>query len=393
MRHVHIGPSPLALGLLIPCTLAAGFEVFLLGRPGDGGSCEYVQVNTKTKKHHPRQVHAFEGPDRFADLTPALKAAIESDEPLLLTSTLRQSIVERQDLVRSLMSARRDCRETIFVPCENDPHGAYDELEAQCKDMGGLPLRAVVNRMCRPADRDQGRRVVEAHPLGEWLIESPSLQMPLLDALAVVEEVEIVADYPAREDRKLWMVNGAHQALAVMAGTASVAGIEIADLRDAARRNDVIAQLAQLHGPMDEALRLRHPALKGNLKYAKSHVLAYAEHPDTVARVMKEFRREDLTPFIAKMEERLGRPAQICFEAGRSVEAFGPVFDFFEDLAKDLDAYSDAEQIRLRPELITQAADEQAVVAYRRLVAGWTSTAEAAERVQCFADALRDSGG
>jgi hypothetical protein len=93
------------------------------------------------------------------------------------------------------------------------------------------------------------------------------------------------------------------------------------------------------------------------------------------------------------MEDRLGRPAQICFASGRSVEAFEPVFDLFEDLVRDLDACSDAERIRQDPDRITQAADERAVVAYRELVAGWTLPEETSERVQRFAGALRDSGG
>ena len=60
--------------------------------------------------------------------------------------------------------------------------------------------------------------MVSAHSLGEWLIESPAAPSPMLQALeAAVDEVELVIDYEARQARKLWMVNGAHQALALMA--------------------------------------------------------------------------------------------------------------------------------------------------------------------------------
>jgi hypothetical protein len=240
---------------------------------------------------------------------------------------------------------------------------------------------------------EEGRRVVLAHPVGEWLFEAPRKPLPLLEALCAAGGAKAVDDYEARRDRKLWMVNGTHQALALLARAAPVGRYEIEreNLRKAARRSRTIVRISHLHGPMDEALRRLHPTLTGNLQFGMERALAYTEHPDKASRVLAELKRRDLGPFIVSMEERLGRPAQICFEAGCSVEAFSVVLDAFEAVASDPDAFGDALETRRDPGLISDATDLRVMEAYERFVGGWMSDAEARQRVERFAAALRKS--
>jgi hypothetical protein len=403
MNHVHIGPSALAHGLLIPCTISAGFAVAVVGRISRRDSTEYIYVNTATGRRWPREVDLVEGPRNLPGASRELRGMVEDQDPLLLTCSLRGAIVERRDLVVELLKGRPRGAETVFAACENTPHATYREIEELCRAEGGVPLRTVVNRMCREEkERDaENRRVVLAHPLGEWVFEAPPRPMPLLDALARVDEVEVVEDYEARKARKIWMVNGVHVALALEARAAFLDSFEedewdagrkeeggASDLTELARRPEVIIQLSQLHGPMNEALMRTYPALTNNLEYGKKHVLAYMEHSDLAERVLSGFNRRNLAPFIETMEERLGEPARVCFKAGCSREAFEPVLDVFEDLVSDPGAFLDAEEVRKDRDLVSKAADERAVAAYERFLTGWMPVAAVEERVARFAESL-----
>jgi hypothetical protein len=260
-----------------------------------------------------------------------------------------------------------------------------------------------VNRMCigLPAD-SEGRRVVSAHPLGEWLIERPDSSSELLQALEGVPEVEVVDDIDARHDRKLWMVNGGHQAVALMGRSAGVAALRIPrleqrqmsgrkvadDLRLAAGSRDVLVRLSHLHGAMNVALSARHPDLADSLDYGYEHVCAYGEHPDSINRVLAALTRSELTGFIRTLELRLAEPARICFEKKLPVRPFAFVFDVFEDLLEDLDAFVDADSIRRNPRLVTEEADARGLAAYGRLLVGWMSDQEARDRRRRFAEGL-----
>ncbi|HVD39724.1 MAG TPA: hypothetical protein VNC16_01815 [Solirubrobacterales bacterium] len=318
---------------------------------------------------------------------------VEEDEPLLVTCTLRDAIVDRRDLVVELLEARPAGAETVFAACENSPHEVYEEIEKICKANGIVSLKTVVNRMCREEEKrdDTNRRVILAHPLGELVFEQPPRSLALLEALGRLEEVEVVEEFDARKDRKIWMVNGVHLALALMARAAPQGEPAGFDLARAAMRPEVLVQLAQLHGPMDEALRRKHPGLTENLKYGRDHVLAYMEHPDYVARVLSGFKRQDLAPFIGTMEERIGAPARVCFQANCSREAFEPVLDVFEDLVKDPDAFVDAADIRADPSLVDEGADRRALEAYERFLTGWMPVAIVEARVARLALALEAS--
>jgi len=403
MLHVHIGPSPLALGLLIPCTRAAGFGICVVGRPGDDSPAQYGLVGTGPEDllSFPK-VDAFEGPDTFKDFSDEMGRRITGREPLLLTCTLREMICSRRKLVEEILHARPAGAETVFLPCENAPHSDYGDLAVLCGQLEVLALRTVVNRMCTEGERDsQNRRMVSAHSLGEWLIERPPVPSPLLEELrkGAGGTVTLVDDFDARKARKLWMVNGAHQALAMMAWNATERALGVIesvdtplrrsdDLRDAARGIRVSARLNYLHAAMDEALRHEYPSLSGNLEYGLEHVVAYSEHPDSVKRVLANFRRQNLEPFISTMGVRLGRPAEICASLGRSVAPYCFVMDVFESLVLSLDAFLDVAEIRRGSLKIDCEADERALAAYAQLLGGWQSAEEVEGRVERLASAL-----
>lgn len=402
MLHIQIGPSPLALGLIVPSTLAAGFDVCVVGRPGDKSLREYGHAGSgpRGRLRFPR-VDWFVGPEKFEDLPFGLLSRIQSDEPLLLTCTLRGRIAERRPLVEALLRARPEGSETIMLACENAPDPIYEQIAAGCGQHGVQVLRTVVNRMCIGLPRDsEGHRMVSAHPLGEWLIDQPAQPSALLDALSAVDEVDVVEDIEARHSRKLWMVNGAHQALALIAwaglsrelrlppAESAAGGEPHHDLQDAAQDLSVSARLSHLHAAMDAALRKEHPELEDNLAYGVEHVVAYSEHPDSITRVLGAFLRHNLAPFVETLDVRLAQPARICFELQWPTTSFEFVFDHFEMLAGNLDVFLDARQIRAGSVVVDPAADGVAIELYARLVRGWMSREQAEERVARFAKAL-----
>ena len=191
MLHAHIGPSPLALGLLAPTTLAAGFDVCLIGPPGDESPTEYVFSGSDPDgRFRIDRVDWFEGPRTLADLPDDLRERIGGEEPLLLTVTLRDRIGERRQLIEEMLRLRPENVETIMLACENAPEPAYREIATACARPGFQMLHTVVNRMCVRLPRDsENRRVVSAHSLGEWLVEQPEEDSRILRALSGVREV------------------------------------------------------------------------------------------------------------------------------------------------------------------------------------------------------------
>ena len=379
MLHLHFGPSPLALGLLLPASLETGFDVAVIARAGDinpktfgrGGSAPGSRLT-----YH--RVKWFEGPTEYAELPENLRGAIESETPMLITASLRKQIADRVDFAEAVLRVRPPGAETIVLACENDPHSAYEEIRKVAEETGATMLKTVVNRMCVALPRDdRRRRMVSAHPLGEWLIERPVEPSALLDELAAAKEVEIVDDIDARENRKLWMVNGAHQALALMARAGGHR-----TLRGAARSPAVLARLAHIHSAMNEALRRAHPELSDNLDYGVEHVVAYCEHKDGIDRVLAAYRRADLSTFLENLDVRLAAPARWCARDGISVEPLLHVVETLERLVKNVDGFSDAKQLRRRRIEISSERDERAVAAYQRMLAGWLPEDDVARRSQ-----------
>jgi hypothetical protein len=374
MLHLHVGPSALALGLLIPMTLDAGFDVCVVGRPGEDNPKVFgVSGSGRGGRLSFREVNWFEGPHSVEDLPREVLARLGGLEPLLMTGSLREGIARRYEFMIGILECRPPEAETIVLPCENAPHSDYDKVRKACERTGALMLRTVVNRMCVDLGRDShNRRTVSAHSLGEWLIERPpdGRSSAVLTALSQVDGFEVVSDIQARHDRKLWMVNGAHQALALMARRANADHrLEDGDDLRTALNPVTAARLGHLHNSMNEALRCVHPHLTASVEYSMEHVEAYAEHPESVARVLNAFRRLDLVPFIKALDERIAAPAKICHEHGLSVHPFTHVIAVFLELVANIDAFED--NIAVRSTRIDVVADIVTVARFDEMLRPW----------------------
>ena len=388
MLLLNIGPSALALGLIVPMAMDAGFEVCVIGKPeeedppkvfrlsvsGPGGRLEY------------RAVTWWEGAQSVDALPIGLVKRLESAEELLMTGSLRGAITERHTFMAEVLKRRPAGAETIVLACENAPHEDYEKVRAACVGTGALMLGTVVNRMCveekrEDGDREERRRMISVHRLREWLVERPSHggADAILDALSGVQGFEVVDDIQARHDRKLWMVNGAHQALALAArrGDGDHRVEDWLEGGDDELRNALTirvgAWLGRLHYAMNEALRSVHPSLTDSIAYGDEHVRAYSEHSDSVARVLAAFRRLDLVPFIEALDERIAAPARICHERGLSLEPFKRVIAVFLELVANIDAFEDNEEVRSSG--IEFEADIATVKRFKEMLTPWQDEA------------------
>jgi hypothetical protein len=134
MLLLNIGPSPLALGLIVPMSIDAEFDVCVVGRPentdppkvfrlsvsGPGGRLEY------------RAVSWWEGARTVAELPRDLVDRLASEEELLVTGSLRGAISERHGFIAEVLRLRPAQAETIVLACENAPHGDYEKVRDVC---------------------------------------------------------------------------------------------------------------------------------------------------------------------------------------------------------------------------------------------------------------------
>jgi hypothetical protein len=384
MLLLNIGPSALALGLIVPMSIDAGFEVCVVGKPEDKDPPKVFRVSVSGPggRLEYRAVSWWVGAQTVAELPRDLVDRLESQEELLMTGSLRGAIAERHEFMTEVLRRRPAQAETIVLACENAPHGDYDKVRDACARTGALMLGTVVNRMCIEERRDDDRRrMVSVHRLREWLVERPAgaASSRILQALSAVDGFAVVDDIRARHARKLWMVNGAHQALALAARHGGgdhrlqdwlQGGND--ELRDALT-SGVSAWLGRLHYAMNEALRSAYPSLTDSIEYADKHVRAYSEHSDSVARVLGAFQRLELVPFVDALDERIAAPARICQERGLSLEPFQRVIAIFLELVASIDAFEDNEEVRGTP--IDATADIATVERFREMLTPWQGDA------------------
>jgi hypothetical protein len=358
-------------------TLDGGFEVCVVGKPGESSAKAFgITGSGPSGRLAYREVTWWEGPTTVEDLPEEVLRRVAGSAPLLITASLREAISARSEFIIEVLGRRPKNAETIMLACENAPHQDYEQVRGACSQAGALMLDTVVNRMCLALENDrEGRRMVSAHRLAEWLVQRPggSPLPAILRALAAVNGFEVVGDIDARLARKLWMVNGAHQGLALMARRANAEGrLESADdLRQALHDPQIAARLGHIHNAMNEALRIAHPGMSDSIRYGMEHVRAYAEHPDSVARVLKALRRLELIPFLDALDERIAAPARICAAGHRSVEPFTHVIDVFLELAANIDAFEDNILARNTP--ISVSDDIEVVERFRAMLSGWAA--------------------
>lgn len=379
-RHIHFGPSKLALGLILPILFEVGMPTHLIGRPGKE---ETPAFGVSLEPHWPLQFYplaSFNGPRSLEELDPEIHVTLDCDGPLLITSTLREAILERHALIREILAARGPEAETVFIACENSPHPRYDDLRKEFEPKGVQFPSTVVNRICpRFLDNDNGRRIVRAHELGEWMIEAPSrpgVVASLLDKSDLVSfhsRKELVA----RERRKRWLVNGGQLYVALLAHEG---GVE--DLMSAALQAEIHAPMVHFHAEANRVLKARHPTLDGNLEYALDHGKAFCELADDVPRIVA-MRRAELAPFLRSFERRIAEPARLAAEDedGPPPEVFELALGTLDNLLEHDPAYdwSDPEDPG-RPATLSVESDERAADAYAAMLTGWVPEEEIAGR-------------
>jgi hypothetical protein len=364
--HIHFGPSKLALGLILPIALELGLSTHLIGRAGVSARPAFGVSLAPGGLVSFYPLASFNGPRTVSQMDPRIAGALEGGQ-MLITSTLRDGIVDRHPLVRELLEARGSTGETVFIACENSPHQLYGDLK---EEFGANVqfLGTVVDRICpKYLPPSHGRRVVLAHRLGEWLIESPSEEGAITSLLAKSDLVSFHPDLRPYEERKRWLVNGSQLYLSLLAhqaGTKSLIRAANTSLRD---------PMNYFQAEVNRVLGKRHPALQGNLQYAWDHGKAFCEVTDDVPR-MVAMVRADLRPFFRTFDRRIGEPARLAaeLENGEVPEVFelarivldtllgeGRAYDFGDPDDPETDATLD------------EAIDAEAIEAYGVALEGW----------------------
>jgi hypothetical protein len=369
--HIQLGASKLALGLIVPLTVGLGMEVHLVGRPGRDSRAEFGVSFAGNGGLSFYEVASFKGPTTVTEMDASAREALLSPRPVLFTATLRGAIAERFQFTRELLQIRADREvETVFLACENSPAGLYERLRGEFEPRGVRFLPTMVNRIC-PAfiETHDPRRIVRAHPLGEWVIQGSADEGQILaDLASAVDTVQLTEDLRPFELRKRWLVNGGQLQLAILAHSA-----KRRSLRAAANRPGLRDPVNHFHAEANRVLEAEFPELDGNLPYAISHVIAFCEITDSVKRVL-DIRRADLAPFFRSFDARFGEPARraTAFADGRTPEVFLSCLAALDYLLEQRRAFNwqDADNPR-HPARLSEAADDEAAEAYAAMLSGW----------------------
>lgn len=368
--HIHFGPSKLALGLVLPIAVELGLSTHLIGRPGIGARPAFGVSLVPSLPISFFPLASFTGPRTLAEVDPRIAGALQDGDPMLITTTLREGIVECCGLMRELLAARGADDETVFIACENSPHPKYEELREEFEPAGIQFLGTVVNRICpKFLPPSHGRRVVLAHELGEWLIETPPRPGEIAELLEQSGFVTFHAELEALEERKRWLVNGGQLYLAMLAhhaGEESLTRAANTPLRD---------PMTHFHAEVNRVLEARHPALTGNLDYALAHGEAFCEVADDVPR-MVAMQRADLTPFFQTFNRRIGEPARLAVElnGGHTPEIFMHALATLDSLLEKDRAYDFSDpRDPSRPAVLSAETDARAVEAYSAALKGWVA--------------------
>lgn len=397
MLCVHIGPGPLGLGLIVEQLERAGFDICLVGPPARADREQRrfgIAFTDPTGGLEYRQVRWACNAASADELPAEVLALVRSSEPLLITCALGERIEERVEFVLDLAAMRPAGAETLLLACENEPHTAY----ASIAERAGATLtlcRCVVDRICswpterstdargrvvlseRPRD-GQGRRVVRAHPVGEWLVfadvASAALKQ-LVDAPCVSLAGE--ADREGLEARKLWVVGGVHMVLALIA---RLAGMDVLPL-DGECERDFIARAQPLMRSISGALASRWPRMAPSDEYLSERIRAFVQSPDTTARVLRRLVRHDLRPLMSRVDERLGAAARAAAQAGEDCDCF------YETMALLVTVLSDRRLYYPDPTatILDAAIDEQALELFTGTLSGWLES----RRAEALVDELR----
>jgi hypothetical protein len=313
------------------------------------------------------------------DLDPAVLEIIADPAPLLITCALERAIAERRELVQEIVSRRPAGAETVLLPCENDPAEAYHALEQHCGAALTM-LPCVVDRICDwspSGPRDGfGRRMVQAHPVGEWVIASAGALQTLerLRAASMVHVTRGAID--GWKSRKLWCVNGLHIVLALIARREGVEHLPLAG----AILEDFVRVARPLTRQIGAGVTARWSDIPCDRAYASDRIRAFVESPDTTSRLLgRHLRRHDLTAFMDRLNTRLGDAARAAHAADQDCAPFADVVALVVTTLEDPNSYYAADGAE-RPALDADV-DERVLQGFAAVLEGWMDAAKAAVEV------------
>lgn len=335
MVHVHIGTGSLGLGFVAYLTRKAGFRVVLANREVGSASKKKnsaLKHNTKftlkvvgrTTRTESVQIDKFIYTDSESD---ELLDLFENSSTMLLTTGLKEGLKNCIPDISRLIKKRVDATldEPLFVlACENrfDSNWLLSEVAAhlgmsrdQLESRQVQFLPCVVDRICTNIECDSSGQVsVEVEPYAKWVIETTEASKKLEKALSLLVNegiIEFVSDIKPYKLRKLWLINGPHLLVAILARADRKTGVHIF-LRES--RHELLFRAIQQE--FTDAVRFSTHAFSTEelIEFNNRTVSRFQEYPDTSNRIMGRFRRGALETFIKDLDAKVGEPARIILE-------------------------------------------------------------------------------
>lgn len=403
MLAVHLGPGALGLGLIVEQLHESGFDVCLVGRPDVvapdlaefGLACADPDIGLTYQA-----VRWVTNAAAYEDLPSDVVALISNEPAVLVTAALGADADKRAELIRAILSHRPAGSETVLLACENEPADTYGEIADSFAASAHFPA-TVVDRICsRPEESpvdELGRRIVRMHPVGEWVIQAQPTPLTTLNDLARAATVAIVSEpLEGYYFRKLWAVNGVHLMLAL---TARQAGVSELPLGDAEHVGVFVALASPLIDQVSRAVAYRWPAIRPTPDYAPDRIRAFLESEDTTRRILRgRLLRDDLRPFMQRLETRVADAARAAHAAGCDCEPFYQAMALVLEVLKDPASYyasdgtvrGDSLPTNRRTDwTLSRAVDSAVVEQFAAALQPWCTDAAAAPLVAGLKRALR----
>jgi hypothetical protein len=386
--HVHIGPSPLGLGLIVQATREAGFQAHIVGSPETVHLPAYERTMYRRdgiSEHQVVEVASFTRP-RGRQVPPELAGSLREAEEVLVTCSVRGAISQRTEFVQALAHATSADADRVFIACENTLTTAHREVMQWLDGRGFDTPETVIDRVCAWATTSDGRpptpRHVVHHEIGEWIIPAPATPGRTLERLARSKLVTLVPpdEFGAFSDRKAWLVNAPHLVLALRGAL-----LNVPDLRRLVSDAGVLRELQDVIATMAIALEKRHGmVVPASWALDRQHVIA--QLPDAIDRILSSLRRKDLTQFLASFRHRVAEPALLTIGGGSTHSVLAPVGLRLCDVLCDGEHFSDWHE--LTGSDLTADADEESVAMLENCLRGWMASSEIDKQVARVGRAL-----
>jgi hypothetical protein len=265
--------------------------------------------------------------------------SIVNPDTILLTTALRDGLTPSVPFIARLIEARAHAAidtPLFVIACENrlDSTWIRDEVARQT----GLAfsrigpsanihfLPCISDRICSMPEYDQHAdcAYVPVEPYAKWTIERAGPIRQLEEALNHVvngqRRVEFVDDIMPYRRQKLWLVNGPHLALALLARARGESAINLF-LRSPL--NEILFRAVQRE--LAIAVRFATSDLGDMESFNQRIFERFRDYPDVVDRVASRLRRNRLEEFVTDLDAKLGEPVRLILERTHGDVAQVPV--------------------------------------------------------------------